>query len=1134
MANEATSLATSSLDLIADPGFQNELAQVRAHAMMETLGVDSSNINWTYYKRGLERNGTAGIFGIETAVRLDPTVLDGSDSIPTAALRIAQLWEALATTSRDNRTALLTAAASYELAGFQANSATLAERLRQSDPSWVMEPMVIDFLSRKLLSVVAQQDQRELVLPDMTNLDSFATEAANRLLGRALASASRYLLGGQLDYLERATALLDRARDFYSRVGRLAEANLCSTAASLLPVIERRTTWSLIADSSGSARWGRYLKLLGRGSASRAVDGRSLSEFWPSQIQALQAGLVSTRDNLVLRLPTSAGKTRIAEIAIAHQLSEEPTSRCLYVAPYRALVAEIEANFSNLFVDLGVSVTSFFGAYDDDWFEQQVAQDSDLIIATPERLDLIERTIPELFENVRLVVLDEGQTIGDSSRGARYELLMSRLRARLPDARFLIMSAVVPDETLRDFASWLQTSPTGLVVSNWRPSIQRVSRFEWQGNFGVIRYEPSDGPDFPEAFVHGLVESRKFRYNNLDTGRMNTRQFPETNNRSQTAAELALHFSRVGPVLIFCPRTNLVDSTANALFRRLELATLAHEATPTNFAETSTPSSQVAAEWLGNDHKLVQLLRRGIGVHYGRLPDAVRSAVETDFRERRLSVLIATNTLAQGVNLPVRTVIIHSVYRREDERMVPIPAREYWNIAGRAGRAGFETEGTIVHIVFNRNDLSDFRRYQTRRYDVEPVDSVLFNILLGLTRRRVTPEQISGLLNPEILALMTEESPEQFDAVLSNVLSKSLMAAQASRRRVSIEPLVTVMKREANNVRQQVPDWELLQTCRGTGLSSSSCLAMLEFLNDPALPDFLRSAGGAIPRTVIELLIQAMSAVPEFTPSTEPPVNYVDATLSWLGGSTVSEIEDELLGTTSEAAQFGRFAGEFFLHTLPWAASVLIVLAKYVHSLSTSELAPVARSFPSMLRFGVPTPEAAWCMSLGITSRRSAIQMAVDYRATGRNANYPAFRNWFASLEIPDLRSRYALAGEVLEHAIRAIRRVGVASFPNLDGDVRSLLPIETEIVGTQFEGRWVHAIETADGTPVALRREIDNSFDRNAILVLRGENELGYLPRGVAQQLAPEIDTGLQLKATVILSRPHDRLITIEIVEGV
>ncbi|MYE89422.1 DEAD/DEAH box helicase, partial [Candidatus Poribacteria bacterium] len=488
MTNNANGIAADALSIAADRGFLNELAQVKARAALEILGADSDHINWTFQKRRLERNGIAGIFSLQTAANFSPKDVDQSSDVKIAALRLAQLWEALAAVSIEgSETALTTAAIGYEIAGYRANAATLAERLSQSSSDWPMAEMMTDFLKRKLLAVVANQTQLETTQQSYEDLTALVGAAADRLLGRALVVASLYLLGGN-NNLEDAVDLLDQARDAYSRVSRFAESNMCYATATCLPLMEQRATWELIADASDSGLWKRYLKLIGRGTTGRPIDSRSLSELWPSQVSALQKGLVSSRESMVLRLPTSSGKTRIAEIAIAHQLSTDPSSRCLYVAPFRALVSEIENNFIRLFADLGIRVSSFVGAYDGDEFEQRLAEASDLLIATPERLDLLERTVPEFFDRVRLVILDEGHIVSDSTRGLKYELLMSRLLVRLPETRFMLMSAVVPDQAIEDFATWMQSSDSSIVTSEWRPSVQRVARFEWRGETGVIQY----------------------------------------------------------------------------------------------------------------------------------------------------------------------------------------------------------------------------------------------------------------------------------------------------------------------------------------------------------------------------------------------------------------------------------------------------------------------------------------------------------------------------------------------------------------------------------------------------------------------------------------------------------------------
>ena len=131
--------------------------------------------------------------------------------------------------------------------------------------------------------------------------------------------------------------------------------------------------------------------------------------------------------------------------------------------------------------------------------------------------------------------------------------------------------------------------------------------------------------------------------------------------------------------------------------------------------------------------------------------------------QRKLRVLIATNTLAQGVNLPVKTVIIHSC-RRFDETTntsIRIPARDYWNIAGQGGRAGEETEGLVIHISIGEMDNADVRYYFDSREDVEPVESALYQKLIALVQSRLTEEAFKAEIDAEVLALLVEESAEE-------------------------------------------------------------------------------------------------------------------------------------------------------------------------------------------------------------------------------------------------------------------------------------------------------------------------------------------------------------------------------------
>ena len=228
----------------------------------------------------------------------------------------------------------------------------------------------------------------------------------------------------------------------------------------------------------------------------------------------------------------------------------------------------------------------------------------------------------------------------------------------------------------------------------------------WQGTNGVIRFEPDT--EIPElaGFIPGVIRQKTYKFIHPETRRQRTRHFPRPE-KQDTAAELAYVLSSQGPVLVFCTQPGFAEGVCRALLNEaIEYRRLIGEPVHPHFdAGQLTRSLELAKEWLGTDHIATRALSRGVALHHGRLPGVVREAIEADCRAGRYRVIVATNTLAQGVNLPVKTVIVHSTWRGDEtgERS-RIPVRDYWNIAGRAGRAGQETEGLIIHLTLTDQD----------------------------------------------------------------------------------------------------------------------------------------------------------------------------------------------------------------------------------------------------------------------------------------------------------------------------------------------------------------------------------------------------------------------------------------------
>ena len=214
---------------------------------------------------------------------------------------------------------------------------------------------------------------------------------------------------------------------------------------------------------------------------------KSEIDLWPSQIEGAKRA-IDQADNLVVSLPTSAGKTRIGELCILRCLAAG--KRVLFVTPLRALSAQTEVGLRKTFTPLGKSVSTLYGSIGTSDFEQDAIRTKDIVVGTPEKLDFALRNDPSLIDDVGLIVLDEGHMIGLNEREIRYEVQIQRLLKR-PDAdarRIVCLSAILPEgDQLEDFVNWLRRDEEGEAVkSDWRPTDLRFGEVVWRVKVGRL------------------------------------------------------------------------------------------------------------------------------------------------------------------------------------------------------------------------------------------------------------------------------------------------------------------------------------------------------------------------------------------------------------------------------------------------------------------------------------------------------------------------------------------------------------------------------------------------------------------------------------------------------------------------
>jgi replicative superfamily II helicase len=414
-------------------------------------------------------------------------------------------------------------------------------------------------------------------------------------------------------------------------------------------------------------------------------------DLWPSQIEAATRA-VDQSDDLVISLPTSAGKTRIAELCILRCLAAG--KRVMFITPLRALSAQTETTLKRTFGLLGKTISALYGSIGVSNFDEDAIRERDIVVASPEKLDFALRNDPSLLDNVGLLVFDEGHMIGLNEREVRYEAQIQRLLRR-PDAhqrRIVCLSAILPDGAqLDDFAAWLRRDqPGGVIKNDRRPTRLRFGEVVWTSPTARLDLRVGEERPWVQRFLTGFAPP-----NFVPPKKRCRRLFPD--NQQELCLATAWRLVDDGQtVLIFCPQRRSVEPFADVVVDLHERGALRSLLEGQEYVLNTAIA--LGEEWLGPNSAILKCLRLGVALHHGALPTAYRKEVERLLREGVLKVTISSPTLAQGLNLSAIAVVMHSLYRGGE----PIEISEFKNVIGRAGRAYVDVEGVVLFPMFER------------------------------------------------------------------------------------------------------------------------------------------------------------------------------------------------------------------------------------------------------------------------------------------------------------------------------------------------------------------------------------------------------------------------------------------------
>jgi hypothetical protein len=589
------------------------------------------------------------------------------------------------------------AAAAYHLAGFSAVAYSLfneapAELNTAPGETAVMLLILrdLDRLRRFVRDWLTEEENRDIgvsgeVQQDGIDLDEAVAVVLNTTICRGLAFFDFALQTGDEAPMARAQELLATAIRLADNAGNVPLwwiTNLCRHLIDDLWAHALHV--NLPIDSPQGAIADKYSDLRQLFIASLYARKNAEVELWPSQREAARRS-TDLSDDLVVALPTSAGKTRVAEIAALMTLSTE--HRVLIITPLRALSAQTERSFRKTFAPLGCTVSSLYGASSLSSGDEDALRTRELVIATPEKLDFALRNDPSLIDDVGLIVLDEGHMIGPSEREIRYETLVQRLlrRADAANRRIVCLSAILPSgDELGDLTAWIRSDQPGEPIrSDWRPTRQRFGTVTWRHRDARLSLDlAQNGP-----FIDRFVVQKKAR------GR-ETKPYPRK--ASHLTLFAAWEFAKQGKrTLIFSTQANWVESYGRSV---VDLVDRGYLDSLLDDQALIARALEVGREWLGDAHPAVTCLKVGVAIHHGRLPSPFLRELEILLAEGILKVIVASPTLSQGLNLNAAVLLVQTLYRAGE----PIKGEEFANVAGRAGRAFVDVEGLIVHVMFDK------------------------------------------------------------------------------------------------------------------------------------------------------------------------------------------------------------------------------------------------------------------------------------------------------------------------------------------------------------------------------------------------------------------------------------------------
>lgn len=828
----------------------------------------------------------------------------------------------------------------------------------------------------------------------------------------------RYMTNGDESDLEAARRTFQQAATTSSSRRDLDSRWVAAHLHDLCDDFGRSSVWAVLPTGTPPA--------VGR---AMTLGNPPVMTLWPPQVEVLsnsgQSPLQHDVKRTVLTFPTSAGKTLLAQLVVAEHLATVGTGVC-FVAPSHSLCREVREGLDRRLWVLRKHIA------EDGPLGDPSSVRAPVVVMTPERLAARLRAgEQELLEEFGLFVLDEAHLLDDETRGWTFETTITQLHVltKETDHRLVLISAALGGTST--VQTWLDVeAPPAAISSSWRGPRRLHATYaptERPATTEVIPLTKRQKNRRTKTELDGVVSlyvdgGAAVAVRSAPLGHVirigNTRKPPL---RADQLAPIVHHAARSGAVLT-------VHATKKGAERLADR--IAEEREDTS---DTAPLVALAELRLGPTHPLVPVLRRGVAYHHAALPADLQAEIEDSVRTGLVDIVCATTTLTEGINLPVRTVIVceRGFYDGTAFNEL-IDAADLMNAAGRAGRAGRETDGWVV--IAKEYGAADPRE-ALKSLDVDQyvrstlnVDSALaelaeYELLLHDTAGVVltaVPPAVDGFL--AYCWYLAESAKELERLALGRVIVEGIRQTLAWQQlpQTIQERWEALATRVAVTYSETDPEKRRRWARSGARLSANAVLEEVS-VSAAAATASLGESEISDPLSVLDILLadgrleQLLALTPERDrrfkrkrsgATVLVSVDLNSLVLDWVRGVTLAELVgahlSEVDGSDDDSFRFEQlstFLTRICEHHLPWTLGTILT---WINANRTEDLCP---ALPAHVHYGVSASLALDLMRGEVRSRRLAVAVARVAGAVGVNST--DLKLWLNDLGTGEWRQQF-------------------------------------------------------------------------------------------------------------------------------